>query len=55
MADVRVTALPAASTLNDSDVLHGVQAADSKDKKFSLSALKTHLAADDLWTALGRP
>ena len=43
MADVRITALAAASSLNDSDVLHGVQAADNKDRKFSLADLKTYV------------
>ena len=45
MADVRVTALPAASSLANGDVLHGVQAADSQDKKFSLTDLSTFFAS----------
>lgn len=44
MADVRVTGLPAASSLANGDVLHGVQAADSQDKKFSLTDLSTFFA-----------
>ena len=44
MADVRVTDLPAASSLANGDVLHGVQAADSQDKKFSLTDLSTFFA-----------
>jgi hypothetical protein len=45
MADVRVTDLPAASSLANGDVLHGVQAADNQDKKFSLSDLSTFFAS----------
>ena len=44
MADVRITALAAASSLNDSDVLHGVQAADNKDRKFSLADVKAYVS-----------
>lgn len=44
MADVRVTDLPAASSLANGDVLHGVQAADSQDKQFSLTDLSTFFA-----------
>ena len=44
MADVRVTGLPAASSLANGDVLHGVQAADSQDKQFSLTDLSTFFA-----------
>ena len=39
MADVRVTALPAATSLAVGDVLHGVQAADSQDKQVDLQSL----------------
>lgn len=45
MADVRVTQLPAATSLDDDDVLHGVQNSDAKDKKFSLSDVKAYIAA----------
>lgn len=45
MADVRVTGLPAASSLANGDVLHGVQAADSQDKQFSLTDLSTFFAS----------
>lgn len=44
MADVRVTGLPAASSLANGDVLHGVQAADGQDKQFSLTNLSTFFA-----------
>ena len=45
MADVRVTQLPAATSLDDADVLHGVQNSDAKDKKFSLSDVKAYVTA----------
>ena len=45
MADIRVTALPEASALADADVLHGVQNADARDKRFTLQDLKTYVGA----------
>lgn len=45
MAEVRVTALPAATSLENTDVLHGVQSADARDKKFSLLDLKGYMTA----------
>jgi len=45
MADVRVTDLPAATSLASGDVLHGVQAADTQDKRFTLSDLAVFFGA----------
>jgi len=60
MADIRVTGLPAATSLQDTDVLHGVQSADDRDKKFTLSDLNDYVGAvqksgDTMTGALGMP
>ena len=55
MADIRITALSSATGLSDDDVLHGVQNADNRDKKFDLSTLKTFVnaAVTTAWKRFG--
>jgi len=53
MADIRVTDLPAATSLQDTDVLHGIQSADTRDKKFTLSDLSAYVGGGGAGTDLG--
>ena len=54
MADVRVTQLPAASSLQNTDILHGIQTADGRDKKFTLLDLLGYMNAAGVNSVFGR-
>lgn len=42
MADIRISALNAATAVADDDILHGIDQTDTQDKKFTLSLLSTY-------------
>ena len=54
MAEVRVTALPAATSLENTDVLHGVQSSDGRDRQFSLLNLKGYMSDGLVTSVFGR-